>query len=306
MKRIPSILLLILLLTSFKISAAQELDAKVEVLSDKIQNVDQKVFQSLKRNLTEFLNSRRWTSDNFQVSERIECNFLLTLESVNNDVYKASLTVQSSRPVYNSGYNSPLINYVDRDVVFKYVESQLITFDDNRISGSNALESNLPAVFAYYVYMILGIDYDTFEPNGGAGFLKQAQNIVSNAPEEGKQITGWKATEGNRNRYWLIDQMLSPRFKDFMDFYYTYHRLGLDEMSQKPEEARKTILEGIQTLSRINDENPSSILYQFYFNAKTNEYVNILAQTTPDNRKEYVQELSKMDVPGSAKYRTIR
>lgn len=99
--------------------------------------------------------------------------------------------------------------------------------------------------------------------------MKQAQNIVSNAPEEGKQITGWKATEGNRNRYWLIDQMLSPRFKDFMDFYYTYHRLGLDEMSQKPEEARKTILEGIQTLSRINDErNPSSILYQFYFNAK--------------------------------------
>lgn len=286
---------------------AQELQCNVEVLGDKIQNVDAKVFMSLKKSLADFLNNRKWTTDNFKPSEKIECNFLLTIESMaGENTYKASLNIQASRPVFNTDYNTPTVNYVDRDVVFKFVETQVLNFDDNRVSGSNALESNLTAVFAYYAYLIIGLDYNSFQQDGGLSYLKRAQNVVNNAPEEGKQITGWKATEGTRNRYWLIDQMLSPRFSKFSEYWYRFHRLGLDRMSQLPDEARKTILDGIATLTEINNDNPSSILMQFFFNAKTNEFVNILTQTPAAERKDYVSQLSRMDVPGSARYRSIK
>ncbi len=286
---------------------AQELQCNVEVLGDKIQNVDAKVFQSLKKGLTDFLNNRKWTTDNFKPNEKIECNFLLTLEgTAGENTYKASLNIQSSRPVYNTGYNTPMVNYVDRDVIFKYAETQVLNFDDNRVSGSNALESNLTAIFAYYAYLIIGLDYNSFQQDGGLNYLKRAQNIVNNAPEEGKQITGWKATEGTRNRYWLADQLLSPRFSKFSEYWYSFHRLGLDRMSQDPQEARKVILDGIATLTEINNDNPSSILMQFFFNAKTNEFVNILTQTPAPERKDYISQLSRIDVPGSARYRAIK
>jgi hypothetical protein len=136
--------------------------------------------------------------------------------------------------------------------------------------------------------------------------LKKAQYIVNNAPEEGSNIKGWKPSEGNRNRYWLIDQLLNPRFKEFRPYWYTYHRRGLDMMSEKPEEGRKNILDGIQVLTKLNDDNPSSYLLQFFFNAKSAEFVNTLAQIPKEERKDYPEQLSKMDVPNTSKYRGIK
>lgn len=297
---------LLLLASALRLSA-QDINCKVEVLYDRIQNIDPKVFQTLKRSLNEFINNRKWTNDNFKSTERVECSFLLNLtEKVGDNVFKGTLNIQASRPVFNSAYNSPLVNYIDRDVIFRFDESQTLQYDDNRISGSDALVSNLTAVFAYYINIILGLDYDSFAPKGGDEFFKKAQNIVNNAPEEGKNIKGWKAAEGNRNRYWLIDQILNPRFEKLRPYWYAFHRKGLDMMSQKPEEARNSILEGIPVLTKINNENPTSILLQFFFNAKANEYVNTLAQTPAAERKDYIDQLSKLDVPNTSRYRGIK
>ncbi len=286
---------------------AQDVSCKVDLTYDRVQNVDPKVFQALKKSLTEFINNRKWTNDNYRPTEKIECSFLLNLtEKTGENIYKATLNIQSSRPVFNSGYYSPLVNFVDRDVVFRFDESQTLQFDENRVAGSDALGANLTSIFAYYVYIILGMDYDSFAPRGGDDFFKKAQNIVNNAPEEGKTIKGWKAAENNRNRYWLIDQILNPRFEAFRPFYYNYHRKGLDLMSSKPEEARKVILEGIPVLTKINNENPTSILMQFFFNAKANEFVNTLMQTPQADRKDYVDQLCKMDVPNTARYRSVK
>lgn len=287
---------------------AQDILCKVDINADRIQNVDQKVFAALKKSLTEFVNNRKWTTDNFGPKEKIECSFLLNLtEKVSGDnIYKATLNIQSSRPVYNSGYNTSMVNFLDREVVFRYDESQTLQFDDNRVVGSDQLSSNLTAIVAYYVYIILGMDYDSFSPKGGSDFFKKAQNIVSNAPEEGKSIKGWKAAEGNRNRYWIVDQILNPRFEAFRPMYYNYHRKGLDVMSSKPEEARRAMLDCIPILTKVNNENPTSVLFQFFFNAKANEFVNVLTQTPSAERKDYIDQLCKMDVPNTSKYRGIK
>jgi hypothetical protein len=299
---------LLIILSAAITGYTQDLNCKIDINSDRIQNVDPKVFQALKRSLTELMNNRKWTTDNFKVSEKIDCSFLLNLtEKVSGDnLYRATLNIQSSRPVYNSGYNSPMVNYVDRDIYFRFDESQNLQFDDSRVAGTDASAANLPAIFAYYAYLIIGFDYDSFAPKGGDEYFKKALNIVNNAPEESKAIKGWKAAENNRNRYWLIDQILSPRFEAFRPLVYNYHRKGLDMMSSKPEEARKIILDGIPVLTKINNENPTSILFQFFFNAKSNEYVNTLAQTPAADRKDYVDQLSKMDVPNTARYRGIK
>jgi len=287
---------------------AQDLNCKVDINSDRIQNVDPKVFLALKRSVMEFVNNRKWTSDNFKINEKIDCSFLLNLTERNpaDNTYRATINVQSSRPVFNSGYNTPLVNFVDREVYFRFDESQTIQFDDSRVSGTDAASANLTAILAYYTYLIIGFDYDSFAPKGGDEYFKKALNIVNNAPEEGKLIKGWKAAENNRNRYWLIDQIMSPRFDAFRPFYYNYHRKGLDMMSAKPEDARKVILEGIPVLTKINNENPTSILFQFFFNAKSNEFVNTLMQTPAADRKDYIDQLCKMDVPNTSRYRGIK
>ena len=288
---------------------AQDLNAIVDVNYDRVQNVDPKVFESLKKSVREFLNNRKWTSDNIKASERIDCSFLLTITSKvsDPDVFTANLNIQSSRPVYNSGYNSPMINYVDRDVTFRYDQGQTLSFDDSRVSGTDdGLTSNLTAVFAYYTYLILGFDYNSFSLHGGDDYLKKAQNVVTNAPENTKYIKGWKAAESNRNRYWLTDQILNPRFADIWPYYYNYHRKGLDMLSSKPEDGRKVILDGIPTLTKINNENPTSIFFQFFFNAKSVEFQNVLMQTPAADRKDYVDQLCKMDVPNTSRYRSIK
>src|SRR5690606_12972627 len=265
-------------------------------MSAAIQNVDKQVFTTMEKSISDFINTRKWTQDEFGINEKIDVNIMINLTSkaAEDDIYSATLNIQASRPVYNSSYTSPTVNFADKDFVFKYSQFTPMQFEDTRVSGSDPMESNLTAVLAFYSYIVLGLDYDSFSPKGGTPYFNKALNVVNNAPEKDKAIPGWKAVEGNKNRYWIIDQMLSPRFQYLRDFYYAYHRQGLDNMYASAESARQQILLGIPRINQLNKENPGSILLQFFFNAKSDELANIVAQLPREQRTPFVNMLSQM------------
>ena len=289
---------------------AQELNCKVTILHDKITGVDPQVFNSMQRAITEFMNGHKWTNDEFAPVEKIEVNIMFNLTSNNvggdPDSYMGTMSIQASRPVFNASYTTTTINYVDKDIQFKYTQFNPLHFDDNQGSGTDPMSANLTALLAYYSYLVLGLDYDSFSPEGGTNELKKAQNVVNNSPESGKSISGWKPVESTHNRYWIIDQLLNNRFQDFRTNWYSMHREGLDSMYTKPTEARTRILNGLKKLNKVNSENPSSVLIQFFFNAKSEEYLHLLAATPKPERATYITLLNAMDVPNASKYNSQR
>ncbi|MBS1763244.1 MAG: DUF4835 family protein, partial [Bacteroidetes bacterium] len=226
--KIIKLVLILILAASINVSA-QELNARVSVVSSRVGTyVSPSTFTTLQTALNNFLNNRKWTTDNFGVNEKIDCNFSLNLEPTDEqNVYKATLMIQAARPIYNTSFLSPLVNYRDENIIFKYVEFQQLDFNENRVSGTEPLQSNLTAIFAYYAYMILGFDYDSYSLKGGIPYFQKAQNIVNNAPD-GRGISGWKPFDNIRNRYWLVENMLNSRYNVFHDIYYGYYRMGLD------------------------------------------------------------------------------
>jgi len=297
-------LIYIILLFIFTSSHAQELQGKVAVLAQQVgSSVDKSVFTTLQNQLTDFINKRKWTNDVFQAQEKIRCNFILTIQSVDeNNICKASLAIQAARPVYNASYQTALINYQDADVTFKYVQFQQIEFNENRIQGTDALTANLPAVFAYYVYIILGFDYDSFSPKGGDAYFAKAQNIVNNAPEA-KEISGWKSFDGVRNRYWLAENLMNTRYNNIHDIIYDYYRQGLDNMYQDDESARSNILEALSALQDFNQQNPNTMIEQFFVQGKSQEYIGIFKKSDPEDRTQAIQILSTLDVSNASNYK---
>jgi hypothetical protein len=296
-----SFLLLFILLSLA--NYAQELQSKVTVVATRVPtSVDKKIFQTLQTQLTNFINNRKWTSETYQPGERIECNFLLNIESVvETGVYKASLTVQAARPVYNSSYVSALINFQDADVTFRYVEYQPVEFNENRVQGSDPLAANLTATFAYYVNVILGLDYDSFVPKGGDPFFQKAQNIVNNAPEN-RNINGWKAFDGPRNRYWLTENFLNTRYNLVHDVIYKYYRDGLDHMYENEADARTQMLNALVQLQVINQENPNTMIVQFFMLGKSQELIRIFKKAPAQEKTRAVETLQKLDVANLSKY----
>lgn len=306
--KLLKILSLFLTFLSAKPISAQELNCKVSIRHDRILNVDAQVFRDMERAISTFINTRKWTTDDFASTEKIDCTIMFNLTAKLDGVtdgYEATMNIQATRPVYNTGYNSSIVNFVDRDANFKFNQFSPLIFDDNRVSASgDGTTDNLSAVLAYYIYIIIGLDYDSYALNGGAAYFKKAQNIVNNAPE-GKGVSGWKAVEGTKNRYWLADQLLNPRFADFHKYWYTMHRLGFDLYYDKPVEARKNILGGIATMQKLNRDNANSILVQFFFNAKSIELLNILADMPVADRQPYITQLSQADVTNAQKYQNL-
>jgi hypothetical protein len=287
---------------------AQELNAKVKVMHEKILGVDPQVWTSLERSVSDFINTRKWTGDDFNATERIDCNFLINVTARSEkdpDMYTATLSIQATRPIYNSGYNSPTINTIDRDFAFRFTQFNALTFDDNRVGGADAMSANLTAVLAYYAYIIIGLDYDSYSPNGGTAILKKALNVVTNAPEDGS-IKGWKAFEEKRNRYWIIDQLLSPRFATYRTAWYTIHREGLDIMWNKPAEGRLKVLSTIATLQQIMRDNQQSTLVQAFFNAKSDEITRIVMQGNKEERTPLLNTLSQIDLVNANKYNNLK
>ena len=285
----------------------QELLAKVTVLANRVSTqVDKKTFTTLQTTLTNFVNNRKWTGDVFQPQEKIRCNFLLNIDQdLGNNLFKASLTVQAARPAYSTSYQSPIINFQDNEVVFKYVEFQPVEFNENRVAGSDAGMANLPAVFAYYINLILGMDYASFSLRGGDVYFQKAQYIVNNAPEGG-QISGWKAFDGLRNRYKLVEGLVDNRYALMHDAIYSYYRTGLDTFFEKEAEGRVGVLNALNYLNTVNQENPNSMIIQFFFQGKSNELVKIFSKAEGEMKIKARDLLMRMDITNTAAYKELK
>ena len=302
--RRKSLLLILMWMAVLPGLRAQELNAKVTVLANRIpSSVDHKVFQTLQSALYNFLNNRKWSSETFQNNEKISCNFLVNISSAgDNNTYQASLTVQAGRQVYNSSYQSPLINFNDETFTFRYVEYQPLDFNENRVQGSEPYAANLTAEFAYYVYIILGLNFDSYALRGGDPYFQKALNIVNNAPDS-RDITGWKAFDGVRNRYWLIENLTNSKYTLIHDAYYSYYRSGLDQMYDKDAEGRTAILDTLNMLNNINTETPNTMVMQFFFQGKSGELSKIFQKSPPDEKSRALDLLTKLDISNINKYK---
>ncbi len=292
---------------AFFMADAQEIQARLTLITSQIgTTVNKSVFQSLQTGLMNFLNNRKWTNDVFQINEKIQCNFLLSIEeALPNNVFRGKLTVQAARPVYRSTYDSPIINFMDDNIVFRYQEFQSIEFNENRVQGNDPVAANLMAILAYYVNIILGFDYDSFSLRGGDNYFQKAWNIVNNAPESG-EISGWKSFEGLRNRYWLAENLNNNRFALIHDVLYSYYRTGLDLFLENEDGGRTGVLNSINYLNTINTENPNSMILQFFFQGKTSELVKIFSKAKPDVKTRARDILSKLDITNSAAYKELK
>jgi Domain of unknown function (DUF4835) len=297
-----NILIAVLLLTGA--AEAQELKARVTVVTTRIgNNVNRNVFLTLQTALNNFLNNRKWTTDNVQPNEKIECNFLLNLDATQDaNVYNASLTVQAARPVYNTNYLSPIINFQDDAVNFKYIEFQQLEFNDNRVTGSDAQISNLTAIFAYYAYMVIAFDYASFSPRGGDPYFQKAQNVVNNAPD-GRGISGWKAFDGIRNRYWLVENMMNSRYAIMHDVYYNYYRMAMDKLYEDEAAARVEMLNVLNLMNNFNTDNPNTMINQFFFQGKSKELIQLFSKAVPQDKTRARELLSKLDITNSNDYK---
>jgi hypothetical protein len=283
---------------------AQELQATVNVIANRVPtSVDHKMFQTLQTALNNFINARKWSNETFQISERIVCNFSLNIsQALDNNEFQASLTVQAARPIFNSAYQSSLLNFQDDNVIFRYVEFQPIEFNESRVQGSEPYAANLSAIFAYYADLILGMDFDSFALRGGDLYFQKAQNIVDNAPESGN-IKGWSNFDGNRNRYWLIENLTNSKYSLIHDAFYNYYRLGLDQMYDKESDARKGILNALNQLNSVNTESPNTMILQLFFQGKANELSKAFRKGNPDEKSRALDLLMKLDIGNIGLYK---
>ncbi len=279
--------LFILLLFFCGCFSAQELNCNLQINSSQIQIANKQVFETLQKELNDFMNNRHWTSGVYSVAERIDCNFMITIQSYADNVFSTELQVQARRPVYNSSYNTSTFNFKDEHFNFTYVE-----FDPIEIN-TTTYESNLTAVLAYYAYIIIGLDLDSYSKLGGTECFRQAENIVNlmQSKSDQSETLGWKAFESNRNRYALINNLMDERFRKYREFFYTYHRQGLDEMVSNVSNARAKIAEGLPILREINRMQPSAVAIQTFLDSKNEEIINLFSKKGTTKEKNDVYEI---------------
>lgn len=280
---------------------SQELRCNVQVVTTQIQGTNKPIFTTLQRAIFEFMNNRNWTNHVFQNQERIEANILLNLtEQIGSDEFKGTIQIQARRPVFNSSYNTVLFNYFDNTLHFRYTETETLEFNES------VHQSNLTSILAFYAYIIIGLDYDSFTPMGGTEFFQKAETIVMNAQNAVER--GWKSFESNRNRYWLVNNLRDSKYAPAREFVYRYHRLGLDRMSQRPAEARADIAESLLLLQRVYREKPDPFMHflQVIFDAKSDELVNLFSQSNPEELRRVVPMLREIDPAHTAKYQKLQ
>jgi hypothetical protein len=291
--------LVMTLLCCASLSPAQELNCNITINTDQIQGTANKqIFEQLRKSVFEFMNQTKWTQDVFTSQERIDCSILIIVKQiVNTDEYTGSIQVQSTRPVYNSSFRTPVLNVEDENFDFKF--QQFSTLDFNL----NSFQNNLTQVLAYYAYVILAVDYDTFQLLGGAPFWQKAQTIVNNAQSAPEK--GWHSNESNKNRYWLVENTLSPVFQPIRECMYQYCYNGLDIMYDKTDEGRANILKSLDLLKKVYAARPASFNMQLFFNAKTDELVNIFKGAQPDEKEKAREALMSVDPANTTKYLKI-
>ena len=247
----------------------QELNAQFVVNADLVNQTNQQIFETLERSLNEFINSQSWSNQDFFPQEKITCSFVLNLSSYNASKFEGTLQIQSQRTIFDSNYDSPLLNFLDKDISFTYQEFQPLFF------SPASFESNLVSLMSFYVYIIMGINADSLRFKGGDSYFEQAQRIVNLSQQSG--ALGWKQNDSNRNRFWLSDPMRSNTFREYREALYTYHRKGLDLMTEKPLDAKKNIIKALLPLENLYDRRPNAMLLQMFFDAKADEIVNLFS-----------------------------
>lgn len=261
---------------------AQELKATVEITAPRLQAADPTIFKSLQGDLTDFINNQRWTEDEFEGHERIECSISINiLEELNDNTFKADLAIQSVRPVYGSEYKTPVITHRDRDFTFSYVQFQQL--EDSRY----AFQDNLSSVITFYVYLVLGLDYDTFEPLGGESHFETAQNIISSIPPDvSEKDRGWAANGRKTNRYWLLENLLNSRLKPYREAMYQYHIQSLDVMHQDTDLGINNMLVALNSIRDVNKSYPNTIALQAFSNTKADEIIEVFKNANRTQKQE--------------------
>jgi hypothetical protein len=290
--------LLAALVASFSIPAsAQELKCQLTVNAQKITGVDPSVFQTMQTALTEFMNAKSWTNDQFSPEERIECSMFINIESSSaQDVYNASITIQLSRPVFNSSYNSPLFNFIDKDCIITYAQNQPLDFNVNQYA------SNLTSILGFYAYTLIGLDYESLSKGGGAKYFAQAEQIMNNVPTNAPDSKGWKPFDSQRNRYWLINNLQASKYESFKQALYEYHYLGMDNFYDKPAVARLNVMNALDKLDKIARDNPNCMLLAIFFQAKSDEVVNVFSGADMSEKSKALTVLRRADPSNSTKY----
>jgi hypothetical protein len=286
------LLLTVLLLTG--LVQSQELNCTIQINSDQVQGTNKSVFNTLQKSILDFVNNRKWTEMSFSNTERIECTMSIIVKRVDGDVFTSEIQVQSRRPIFNSAYNSTLFNFKDLLFTFNYKEFDQLEMNQNTIT------SNLTAVIAYYAYIIIGYDMDSYSRLGGTPYFQTAESIVNSA--QGVDLVGWKAFESPRNRYALVNNLTDEAFKKYRNYFYEYHRLGLDEMTTNASNARGRIAEGLPLLREANRARPSAIVISSFLDAKNEELINIFSKGSTQEKTDAIQILSDVNPTQSSKY----
>ncbi|TCC92482.1 type IX secretion system protein PorD [Pedobacter hiemivivus] len=298
MKKRYSLIFLILLFCN-TYSIAQELNARVQILAPTVPNINKRNLEILQNIIREFLNNNKWTNETYTPIERIECNFVITITAWDGGAgYKAEAQIQSSRPVYNTAYNSTLLNISDKDYDFNYNEGQSLDFSDQNFI------SNLSSLLSFYAYTIIGLDKDSFNKLGGTYFYNKAQNILNVAQVSGNK--GWKAFDGLKNRYWLNENLQNKGFEELRQFIYDYHLNGLDLMQEDPIAGAKRIITLLVGLKKMDKQKLGSIFPNMYLATKADELVNILSATNPQDKIQAYNLLSEIDPANINKYEALK
>lgn len=294
MKKIISLIFVFIFYTA----GAQQLNCTVQINTDKVNISNKQVFKTLQTALTDFVNKTDWTGESYKTQEKINCSMVLIINTFEDNNFTGSIQVQSTRPTYNSTYDSPVFNFNDTNFSFKYTEFE------NLIFNPSTFESNLVSVIAFYSYMIIGLDADTFSPNGGTTAFDMARQVQSAAQQSGYK--GWSQADGNQNRYFLISDLMSGTFDDYRTALYQYHREGVDTMSNDTKSSKTKIIEAINGISKLYSIRPNAFLARVFFDAKADEIVSILSGGPNIPLTEVVETLNRISPINSNKWANIK
>lgn len=278
---------------------SQELNSRVQVMAPTVSNLDKRNLEVLKNTIRAFLNNNKWSNETYTPIERIECNFVITITAWDgNSAFKAEAQIQSSRPVFNTAYNSTLLNISDKDFDFRYNEGQPLDFSDQNFL------SNLSSLLGFYAYTIIGLDKDSFSELGGTAFFNKAQHILNVAQVSGNK--GWKAFDGLRNRYWLNENLLNKGFEELRLFSYNYHFNGLDHLQADPAKGAKRVISMLSDLKQMDKQKLGSIFPNMFLATKADEIVNILSSSDPQDKIRAYNHLTEIDPANINKYESLK
>ncbi|MBQ7449313.1 MAG: DUF4835 family protein [Paludibacteraceae bacterium] len=282
---------------------AQELTCNVQINSDKIEGSNKQQFNTLQQSITDFMNNTKFTNLSYAANERIDCTLMLIVNSIEDGIFRCDMQLQVRRPVFGTSYSTPLLNYRDTHFSFAYQEYDRIELTDASFT------SNLAALLTYYAYLILGLDADSFSPLGGNPFYQQSENVMNlaqTASIDDAELKGWKSFDSNKNRYALLSNLQDDAFRKFRQFFYTYHRLGLDAMSQNVANGRARIAQDINILQEANKARPGTYIVPVFMDAKSDELVQIFKQGTSEEKKKVYDVLMAIDPTRSNAYDALQ